>query len=476
MNFEKEISKYWHVIHWNAVSFLTGHDGRNSRLLRDDFAPDLIQDIVYGFRSTFISTAKLLKEIVLCFLKRKIRLSKNRQPYLILITLDSPKYAGEKQKILEACARNKLNVLIIYPGQGFSESGIFIMPFNLILVLTDYLNAIKSGFREIISGVRFFFSGDRKLRSLFVSTIASIQPYFLNKAIAQSLVHCYGKPQLVLSLCPFSSASIAMIEYFKNNDIFTAGIRTQTTSFSLEHLVINTEVLFVKSLYEKSMYEAVLSSRGPRLEEGCLLSLPKNYQNIVLDLPEQFILLLGTAMGAEQKPNDYYDFNDALFRIAGEFNLPIVFKGHNLSKKNDDIWFQNQGEKIKCMRVSDMQKNRALIDRAFLVVTAPSTLVYYAILKIKPMIILQTSLMCSAANEFNSSPIIQIKYNQKLDKKYIDINELIIVAKDTLSWFTSNYYLDKGPDYIVNFTKCKIFENQMLEATTEIIFKKGRVQ
>lgn len=451
---EDEVIKYWHVIRWNAASFLSGHDGRNSRLFRNDIARNLLQDAAYGFRSTITSTIKLLREPLLHLPHRRTRYIDMQEPYILLITLGSPKYADEERKILEACERNKLKILVIYPRIGFSESNATVNSFRDVLALKDYFCAMKRGLREIFSGVRFFISGDTKLRSLFVSAIASIQPYYLSHIMAKRIVDCYGKPQLALTLCPFSAVSVAMIDYLKSAGITTASIRTQTTSNSVEHFVINSEILFYKSRYEKCAYESVFANRGPQLEEGCILSLPPDFDEINLRLPKKYVLLLGTAMCSEQQLTDYFGFNKALFGIAKEFELPIIFKGHNLSMALDDAWFEMQGDNTSLYkRLYLIQQNRTLIDRATLVITAPSTLVYYAIMKKKPIIIQHTSLTDSRNTEFNSSPILQIEWSDKLDRRHMNIDQLNIIAKNAFIWLHDNYYLEKGPDYIVKFKK-----------------------
>lgn len=450
MRLDDEINKYFSIIHWSAVSFITEHDGRNSSIFRNYLVPSIWQDIIYGLRSFLGNTIKQAIKFFKSFAQSKIKPIAVKAPYIILITFGTSKYAGEEDQITEACQRSKINIIKIYPNKGFLCVGNPVTSFGSLLKSSDYIRTIVFGIKKAFGGLRYLFCGDPKARSLFASVVGSIQGYHLNTIIAKRLIEYYGRPQLALSLCPFAPASVAMIEYFKLSDILTAGIRTQSTSLSLEHLVINTQVLFAKSRHEKAMYQKVLMENGPILEEGCLLSLPRKQHEIAIDLPDRYILLLGTAKGVNQSTNDYYAFNDALFKMANNFSLPIVFKGHNLSTEIDNLWFKNYGiTNEKCFRVAGIEYNHYLIEHASMVICAYSTLIYFIILTEKPLIIMHTSLACS--NEFTQSPIKQLSYRDINVLKNEGIPEMQKKASDTLHWFMENYFLNKGPDYIVNY-------------------------
>ena len=61
-----------------------------------------------------------------------------------------------------------------------------------------------------------------------------------------------------------------------------------------EHLAINADFLFCKSTWERGDLRPPVPGHGPRLVDGCLLSLPDEYPLEPLALPEPFVLLLGT--------------------------------------------------------------------------------------------------------------------------------------------------------------------------------------
>jgi hypothetical protein len=201
---------------------------------------------------------------------------------------------------------------------------------------------------------------------------------------------------------------------------------------------------------KKKIYNRLFEGKGPKIDKACLLSLPKFNQALLSGLPEEFCLILGTAKGSEQTLDEYYTFNDIILRIANNFKIPIIFKSHNLSAKHDETWLRKQSHiNNPYIQINDIEFNRQLIDRASVIITGYSTLVYYAILKEKPLIIVNTSLSSPIGNELSGSPLIQIPYN--INKFNIEIEDLKINAKNALKWFKDNYYMSHGADYIVSY-------------------------
>ena len=80
---------------------------------------------------------------------------------------------------------------------------------------------------------------------------------------------------------PRHAAIIATPETAESSCIYTGRI-----------IGVNTDILFFKSPHEREAYKKVFGSWGPRLEDGCLLSLPNAYELEPLRLPEEYILLL----------------------------------------------------------------------------------------------------------------------------------------------------------------------------------------
>jgi hypothetical protein len=248
---KKEIQEYWYILKWSPTSFISGHEGKNALLFRDIAKPGLMQDITHLVGSALISTIKLTNMLAKKTLNRKMKRNASEAPFLLLITFGTPKYAGEEEEIIRACMRSGINIIIFYVVKNVIMENGASSPVHLLPNLSCYIKTLFFGLKEITVGMRYFFSSNPKKRRLFASIAGSIHPYLFNKIVAKSIINIFGKPKAVLSLCPFAPASIAMIESFKESMILTLGIRTQSTSYAMEHLVINSDILFAKSEYEK---------------------------------------------------------------------------------------------------------------------------------------------------------------------------------------------------------------------------------
>ena len=191
----------------------------------------------------------------------------------------------------------------------------------------------------------------------------------------------------------------------------------------------------------------------PTLVDACIMSIPEVYQNKPLSLPDEYVLVLGTAPDSTQNYGEYEEFNEVLYRVAERAKLPIVFKGHNLAKDLDDEWFESSGvDRRGNLRISDISYNRELIDRATLVISASSTLLYYAIIANKPIIIVsKKKCLESIPDEFEMSPIIRISFEQLIESYRFDWVTINDSANKTARWFENNYFLHKGADYIISY-------------------------
>jgi hypothetical protein len=452
-NATEQMLKYWHVIHWDATSFLTLHDNYNSQLFYDRITSNLIQDLVRGLRGIAGGIARSLLGFFSSILRRRSPKDPSMQPYMLLITVGGPKYASEEKKIVELCRDKGLTVSVVYSlPMPSAQSNSELLSVASTLLPRDHIWVLSIWLWKVIGNFPWLSIRDKKQRNLFVAAIPAIRQYYIYVALARRIIANQGTPHLLISLLPSSQASITIIDHMKMRGVLTAAIRTQATLHCIEHLVINADILFCKSLHERRVYEGIFAGKGPRLEAGCLLSLPEILPIEPLCLPKEYVLLIGTAPTTDENDRNYYRFNEKLFQVAAATKLPIVFKGHNLAQDLDEAWFASgRAGEGPCLRIADIHRNRELIDHASLVVSAPSTLLYYVILCGKPLIIVDSKIISECPDEFQTAPITRIAWHQTVALDHLDWNVLRDSCHAAKSWFEENYCLQKGPDYILDF-------------------------
>lgn len=376
------------------------------------------------------------------------------KPYFLLITIGTAKYASEEREIVASLINKGINVLTVYPDGRvrYSRTGI-LLSITSILKVDDYAWAMYNWFKSIISGTHNLFFCESKKRSLFVASISSIRHYFISFVLSERIIALQGLPIAVLSLCPFSGTSVAIVDNMKKHRVMTAGIRTQSTALELEHASINTDILFCKSLNEKSMYKKFFLEDNPILVDACLLSTPEDYHNDLLILPHKYVLVLGTGIASGQNLSDYIAFNERLICVAAKANLPIVFKGHNLAIDFDNEWFAKKPHDVHVtLRITDLKYNRQLINDADLIISPYSTLLYYVILQNKPFIIVETDPRFNPTpDEFQMAPITRINWGQPIELLNIDWTALNISSYNASIWFKNIYFIEKNADYLVNY-------------------------
>lgn len=451
---EDEAREYWHVIRWDATSFLSMHEGRNSRLFYDKITSSFVCDVTLFLRAIVGKIARSTREIFSFMIWRRHPRPRRRVPYLLLIAPGIEKYQNEECVLIEACRARGIVVKAVHSGSELDNcfNDVELLSMTSMVTPRDYLWALSIWIWKVIRGLFQCCTGNRKHRNLFVAAIPGMWEYYRNYFFGRRIIADHGLPRLVFSLLPSSRLSIAVIDCMKERGVLTAAIRTQTTSRMVEHLVINADMLFCKSSHEKRIYEASVSSGGWRLEPGCLLSLPETYSEEPLSLPERYVLLLGTAPCCDHDGDEYGRYNDKLFQVAAATGMPVVFKGHDLAKEWDDAWFANRKIKGKsCLRIWDIRRNRELIDRASLVVSTPSTLFYYVISCGKPLVVVESKIVSSSPDEFQSAPICRIPWGHQVAMGGLDWNTLHVSSQEAQSWFENNYYLNKGSEYLVDF-------------------------
>ncbi len=442
--------RYWDVIRWDATSFLTLSSSYCSRLYHGRARPSLMADTGRVLRGVASGTAHSVGGFMRAFLRRRPATHAVSPPDVLLITMGTDKYASEEDDFVQACDARGRSVLCVHSSEDSSATLRSARLAASALSPSDYLHIYSSWMRELLPGIRWLFSRDPLRRSLFAAVIPSIWHYKKHQRFASRLIDDYGRPQATLSFAPWSAMSAALVDHMKSEGILTAAVRTQTTPALPEMCAINTDVLFCKSRMERFVYESVFRGEGPRLREGCILSLPSHSDLEPLDLPEAFVLLVGTAID-DQSLQDYWSFNDRLFAVGNASSLPIVFKGHNLSREIDRTWLAQACTRLpSCDVIWDVRRNRELIDRATIVVSAPSTLLYYAIEREKPIVIVESEISLRIPDEFADAPIYRVRAGEPLLPKRLDWNLIRQSAPAVRRWFQENYHVEKGAAYIVD--------------------------
>ena len=97
-----------------------------------------------------------------------------------------------------------------------------------------------------------------------------------------------------------------------------------------------------------------------------------------------------------------------------------------------------------------MRRNSELITKASLVVSAPSTLLYQAILSGAPTVVVHIDPPDAPADEFIDSPLLRIRSEQVGGLKSEDLAPARQRTAEARAWFESNYFLDKGAGYLVD--------------------------
>ena len=451
----KKNIKYWDIIHWDIASFTSRQGGYGSCIYNNVIQPSIVRDLLMLIRGIIGGIIRFLQEIIQSFKKGIQEDIYHKELYLMLITLGSEKYASEESEIIAACQKKGIDILIIYNDNfcRVSTTGkSVVLPLLSVCRKRDIAVALVRWFVIVIHESYNFSSNDRKKRSLFVASIPFIRQYIIYTVIARQIVSIFGNPFIALNLCTFAGWSSAIISYLKERQVLSAGIRTQATTWDIENLATNTDILFCKSLHERIIYEKQFAGEGPFIENACLMQLPVKYYGEPLSLPEKYVLVLGTTPHIDQKFNDYKHINNRLFTVAKSSHLPIVFKGHNLSENLDDKWFAEQGiYRSEILRFKDIHHNRELIDRATFIVSPYTSMLYYALLCNKPIVIVSKENNHDIVDEFHLSPITRIAFDQPIENLKVNWANLQASCDIIKSWFESNYYIEKGSDYIVEY-------------------------
>jgi hypothetical protein len=443
--------KYWTIIRSSAAQFLTPHADPAARIYRGLLQPKLSEDMRHELRSLAAGVVRLAQGFLASIAGRRPARSRSRQPYLLLVTPGSGKYAREEREVKQACAARGLPILRVHSDtRGIESDDKGTLLLRDVLTPLDYCRVLCLWLARCAGAMRWWFSGDRKARSLSVAAIPGIRQYYLDRAFARRIESLHGRPRAVLTISPWSDVSVAIVDHVRKRAIPTAGIRTQTTLQLEEHLVINTDVLFCKGVWEKGLYACLFGGHGPALVDGCLLSLPEEYDLEPLALPDDFVLLLGTARQFNQDETDYRDACRLLEQVAEASGLPVVYRAHPAHAEDATRFMSRNAARGNAVVVTDIRRNRELIDRASLIVSAHTTLLYQAMLSGIPAVIVNADAPGSPSDEFHGSPLTRVEPEQLDRIKDYDWRALRDSAEHAREWFSRNYFLDKGAAFLVD--------------------------
>ena len=318
-----------------------------------------------------------------------------------------------------------------------------------MLTAGDHVRVLALWLREALRLARWSLVRDRKARSLAVVAIPGIRQYYLDLTLARRIDRVFGRPRAVLSLAPWSVTSVAIVTVMKARGVATGATRTQTTLDVEEYLTINADLLFCKGTWERGIYGRLFRGHGPRLVDGCLLSLPEEYPLEPLALPEPFVLLLGTARQWNESEDAHRQVSANLERVAAVPGLPVVYRAHPAQAAELESAARSATHGAMVL-VADMRRNLELIAKASLVVSAHSTLLYQAILAGTPTVVVHIDLPDAPADEFMGSPLLRIRPEQIDGLKPEDLAPARQLTAEAQAWFTANYFVDQGAGSIID--------------------------
>jgi hypothetical protein len=441
---------YWEIIRFDAAHFTTPHANRDAQIYRGVLEPGLAEDLRQGLRSIAAGVVRQLQGAVRARRRRARPLPGRVQPYLLLITPGDGRYAREEREVSEACAaRGVPMVRVLSDSREVQSDGSGPVSLADVLTAGDHVRVLALWLLETVRLSRWWLVRDRKARSLSAVAIPRIRQYYLDLAFARRIHQVCGRPRAVLSLAPWSDTSVAIVDTMKAKGVATWATRTQTTIDITEHLTINADFLFCKSSWERRIYGRLFRGHGPRLVDGCLLSLPDEYRLEPLALPEPFVLLLGTTRRWNESEAAFRQVCASLERVASVPGLPVVYRAHPAHAAELER-AAGPAAAGAFVLVADLRRNSELIAKASLVVSAPSTLLYQAILAGAPTVVVHIDPPDAPADEFIGSPLLRIRPEQIDALEPEDLAPARQLAAEARAWFASSYFLDKGAGYMVD--------------------------
>lgn len=464
---QRKVERYWSCIEWDPGSFLTLHDGRRPRLFHQELTTSLPASVTRALTQFGRVVFRAARLVVRAAIRRRPLPSSPQRPFAVIACVGTDKYRYEEEALADAFVLQGLVPVLFAPQEGkVRASGHNSIAPEEQLRWVDIARASLDFVRGVLSAAPCLLSaGDPLRRALAVESISSIFPYCVHRRFFDLFVRDFGLPQFVISLMPAGLMSRCLISSMRRHGIPTAGIRSQTTSQSLEHLAINTEILFCKSKFEEEKYVGLYCSfqwDGPRLERGCVLSLPVpstdggfSRSKLSVDLPADFVLVFGTAPSCQTGgQDDLKEHHRKLLRMAKRFAMPVVYKPHPLDRMNDIKALANEaGLDALVPYDPGMGSNHELILKSSLVLSDVTTLLYGCIVARKPVVIVESSTTAQVEDEFRRSPIPRMLWGDDLTKATLSISEACDTCDPVARWFDAEYFLSEDADTVVSRLK-----------------------
>lgn len=441
----------WHIVRWDPAGVLTEHDGEIRGRVRRGRGSSKWTLWRRGLKRLVGILARTACDAARSLIQRDDTNAEVRRDYVVLVSPGSLKYASEEREMRRAFERAGMEVLTVAISQPIALSGFAGAAPQEARLLTSFWRRVAS------DTIRSFIEtlGSRGPAAVVTEAewipalLPMIRQYHLSKAIGDSLLARYGRPRALFSLCPQSSVSRALVDSMRSANVLTAGMRTQLTAAATEHLGINVDVLYCKSRGERAAYALVRPESGPILREGCVLSLPERTGLLTSTCREPFVLLLGTAPAAGQSRESYEAYNTRLFQVAEGMSLPAIFKSHGLGLKRDSEWIDRGAGGLKGIAwVTDATSNASLIERSAVVVSAPSTLLYYAVVKAKPIVIVESEYSQTVFDDFKRSPIPRVGWLQQPQECGTTLSGVSARTEETMAWFRQWYFVERDASII----------------------------
>lgn len=441
----------WHIVRWDPAGVLTEHDGAIRGRLKEGRESSKWIRGRSGLRSLAAFLARTAYQVARSTFQWTARNPIVQRDYVVLVSPGSLKYANEEREMRAVFERLGLEVLTVALGRpvrlcggGGSD------PQEARLGTSSSWRVAANTIRSVIETLRGSEPAAAATeREWIPALVPMIRQYHLSKAIGDGLLARYGRPRALFSLCPQSSVSRALVDSMKSANVLTAGMRTQLTAAATEHFGINVDVLYCKSRGEKAAYGLVGPESGPILREGCVLSFPEKGAPSTSPCREPFVLLLGTAPAAGQSRESYEAYNARLLQVAECLALPAVFKSHGLGLKRDSEWLDRGAGNLKGNAwVTDATANASLIERAAVVVSAPSTLLFYAVVKAKPIVIVESEYSQTVFDDFKRSPIPRVGWLQRPQECGMTLSGVSARTEETMAWFRDWYFVERDASVI----------------------------
>jgi hypothetical protein len=459
-----EVKRYWRCIEWDPGSFLTLHDGRRSRIFHQRLTtswPSSIANALTQFGRVVFRATRLF---VRAAIRRRQLAPPPQLPFAVVACVGTEKYRYGEEALADAIARHGLVPLLLTPQEGKArDAGHYAVVPEENLECVDIAGASIDFGREILSAAPTWLAASDPLqRALAIDVITSIFGYFVYRRFFDRLTRDFGLPQFVISVMPTGLMSRCLASSMKDHGVPTAGIRTQTTSQSLEHLAINSEILFCKSRFEELGYSGLFSYfhwGGPSLERGCVMSLPIPSTDVEIkrptlarDLPEEYVLVFGTAPSCKPDgKNDLEVHHRKLLRIAKQLSMSVVYKLHPLDQGNDVAEFaREEGLDDLTLWSPHMGSNHRLIMKASLVISDVTTLLYGCIGARKPVVIVESITTAQGDDEFRNSPIPRIRWREDVADVTLSIAVAYRGRDDVIQWFDEEYYVSDDADAVAS--------------------------